>query len=167
MSSDALQTVASIFSIVEAVFFIVSVFFIWLQIRESNRLARSANLQSLSDLTSPFLLQLGQDRATAEIWITGSTHFDTMDEVDQFRYIQLLSGWLIIYENMFYQHQNGLLDHRIYRSWEVQLRDFVERMRLASHWEKEFKPFFMTEFGEEVERILAELTDQDVHSRPT
>jgi hypothetical protein len=155
MSSETLQNLASIVGIVEAVFFIISVLFIWIQIRESNRLARSANLQALSDLTSPIFFQLGQDRQTAEIWVKGSTAFATLDEVDQFRYIQLISGWLIIHENMFYQYHNGLLDRSIYQSWEVQLEDFVKRMNLSIHWEKEFKPFFMTEFGDEVERILS------------
>jgi hypothetical protein len=154
MPSETLQNIASVVAIIEAIFFIISVLFIWIQIRESNRLARSANLQSLSDLTSPFFFQLAQDRQTAEIWVKGSKQFDTLDEVDQFRYIQLLSSWLIIHENMFYQYQNGLLDRTIYQSWEVQLEDFVKRMNVASHWNTEFKPFFMTEFGDEVERIL-------------
>jgi hypothetical protein len=155
MSSETLQNIASIVGIVEAIFFIISVFFIWLQIRERNRLTRVANTQALVELTSPYLTLLAQDREAAGLWVNGAKNYDTMDEVDRFRYIQLLAGWLIIHENVFYQHQNGLLDQKIYQSWEVQLQDFIRQRKIGLLWEKEFKAFFQTDFQKQVEGILA------------
>lgn len=150
-----LQTLTSIVSIVEAVFFVISVLFIWLQIRERNRLARIANTQSLVELTSPYLILVAQDREVAAFWAHGAKNYDTLDEVDRVRFVQLLAGWLIIHENVFYQYQNGLLDQKIHQSWEMQLRDFIHGRQLGLIWEKEFKVFFQPDFQKQVERILA------------
>src|SRR5687767_10087993 len=120
----SLQVVASIVTIIQGIFFVISVFFIWYQIRERNRLTRAANNQALVELASPFLLQLSQDRYLAELWVNGTKNYDTMDAVDQFRYIQLLAWWLILHENAYFQYRSGLLDKKTYQSWEIQLQDF-------------------------------------------
>ncbi len=78
----------------------------------------------------------------AELWVNGAKNYATMDEVDQFRYIQLLAWWLILQEDVFFQYHSGLLDKKSYQSWEVQLQDFVQRVRLGLFWEKEYKRFF-------------------------
>jgi hypothetical protein len=109
MTSAELQALASVVSIIQTTFFILSVFFIWYQIRESNRLTRAANTQRLVELASPFLIQLSQDRNLAELWINGTKNYETMDEVEQYRYLQLLFWWLILHENIYYQYHNGVV----------------------------------------------------------
>ena len=64
-----LSDFANIATIIEAVFVIVSVWFIWRQLRESTRLARAANAQSLVELSSPLNLQLIQDPEMASLWV--------------------------------------------------------------------------------------------------
>jgi hypothetical protein len=154
MSVSDLQTMANIAVIVQTLFFIVSVFFIGYQIRERNRLTRAANTQALVEVASPFLLQLAQDRNLAELWVNGAKHYDTMDEVEQFRYTQLTAWWLIHHENAFYQYRKGLLDKTIYHAWEVDLSDFVRRAQLARFWEKEHRRFFQAEFQQEIEKLI-------------
>src|SRR5262245_278295 len=110
MSSVQLQLLVNIVTIIQGIFFILSVFFIWYQIRQNNRLTRAANTQSLVQLSAPFLIQLSQDRKLAELWVHGTKDYATMDEVEQFRYQQLLFWWLIHHENIYYQYHNGLVD---------------------------------------------------------
>jgi hypothetical protein len=74
---------ANIAIIVQGVVIIVSLGFVFYQLRENARLTRAANTQKLVELTSPFALQLMQDRSTAELWVHGAHMWDTMDHVDR------------------------------------------------------------------------------------
>jgi hypothetical protein len=154
MSSTDLQTLANIAIIVQTVFFIISVLFIGYQVRERNWLARAANTLSLVEVSSPFYLQLSQDRQLAELWVNGAKNFDKLDEVDKFRYIQLVSGWLTHHENVYYQYRKGLLDRTIYQAWEADLQHFVRQTQLAFFWEKEHKRFFQSEFQAKIEALI-------------
>ena len=93
---------ASIASIVQGVFVIISIAFIWFQLRENTRLTRASNTQTLVDLSSPFNLQLIQDREMARLWVQGASNYDTLDEIDKYRYYSLIAWWLILHENIFY-----------------------------------------------------------------
>ena len=154
MSSTELQALANASTIVQAIFFIVSVFFIWYQIREHNRLTRAANTQALVALSSPFLLQLSQDRNLAELWVNGTKNFDTMDEVERFRYQQLLFWWLILHENIYYQYQSGLVDENMFRGWQTELQAFIRDKRIDLFWDGEMKRYFRADFQRNVEELI-------------
>lgn len=155
MASAELQALTSMATLIQTMFFVISVLFIWYQIREHNRLTRVANTQTLVELAAPFLMQLSQDRDMAELWVKGTKNYDTMDEVDQFRYLQLLAWWLILHENIFYQYHSGLVDEKMYhQGWEIQLQDFVRRVQIGLFWEKEFKHFFRVEFQQQIEKMI-------------
>jgi hypothetical protein len=154
MSLVDLQLLASIVSTIQGIFFIISVFFIWYQIRQSNRLSRAAYTQSLVEMAAPFLLQLSQDRQLAELWVNGTKNYETMDEVERFRYQQLLFWWLIHHENIYYQYHNGLVDERLYQGWKIELHEFIRAKRIGVFWEKDMKRFFRTEFQQAVETMI-------------
>ena len=154
MSSTELQALANASTVVQSIFFIVSVFFIWYQIREHNRLTRAANTQSLVELSSPFLLQLSQDRRLAELWVNGTKNFDTMDGVDRFRYQQLLFWWLILHENIYYQYHSGLVDEILFRGWQTELQAFIRDKRIGLFWEGEMKRYFRADFQRSIEEMI-------------
>ena len=154
MSSSDLQLLANISIIIQSLFFIISVFFIWYQIREHNRLTRTANTQSLVELSSPFLLQLSQDRDLAELWVHGTKNFDTMDEVERFRYQQLLFWWLILHENIYYQYHSGLVDEQMYQGWQTELQAFIRDKRIDLFWDRDMKRFFRAEFQQRIEELI-------------
>ena len=57
-----LNDIANIATIVEAVFVVISVYFIWRELRMNSKLTKAANNQSLVELSSPFNMQLIQDQ---------------------------------------------------------------------------------------------------------
>ena len=153
-SAIELQAFTNVVSIIQAVFVIVSVFFIWYQIRERNQVNRAAVTQSLVQLSSPFLIQLSQDRKLADLWVNGTKNYDRMDEVDQYRYQQLLFLWLILHENIYYQHENGFVDEKLYEGWKVELDEFIRGKQIGLFWDKDMKRFFRTEFQHAVEDVI-------------
>lgn len=154
MLAPTIELLAHIAVIVETVAFIVSVYFIWLQIRESNRLTRKANNRTSFELASPYLMQFVQDRAVAELRLQGARNYDALDEVDQYRYLLLLFWWLILQDDIYYQYQNGLIDTKMYQGWSHQLSQFIHENHLAVHWDSEIKPYFRPDFQALIEQKL-------------
>jgi peroxiredoxin family protein len=148
-----LSKAASVATVAEAVVVAVSVFFIWRQIKQQTKLAKVANTQALVELSSPFNLQLIQDREMAEFWVKGARKFDTYDQVDQYRYKSLLIWWLLLHENIYYQKQNKLLDEKIYASWLYDLTFFVHQQQLKLRWE-ELKDAFQSDFRDHVDSLI-------------
>lgn len=147
---------AELVSLIESLVVIVSVLFIWWEIRENRKLTKVSNTQALVELSSPFNLQLIQDRKMAEYWVLGPEMYDDMDEVEKYRYISLLTWWLILHENIFYQHKNNLLDTEVYRGWNNDLQDFARKHRLWLHW-NDVKLNYKLEFSKHVSQIVDEL----------
>jgi len=151
----SLEVWGSVATIVEAVFVIVSVVFIWYEIRQSNKLMKAANVQTLAELVSPFNMQLIQDRQMAEFWHKGASQFDKMDEIDQGRYVDLLTWWLILHENIYYQYRKGLIDKDYYAGWSHDLETFVKTKNLRRHWES-MSHAYQAEFAEHVSKLVQE-----------
>ena len=146
-----LSNIASIATIVEALFVMISVYFIWRELRENVKLTRAMNNQALVEISSPFNMQLIQDRNMAELWVFGTKKYPDMDDVDQYRYKSLI-WWLILHENIYYQNVGGLLDEGTYMAWNADLDAFVRTKKLWLYWE-DMKSSFRTDFARHVSRI--------------
>jgi hypothetical protein len=139
--------------IVEAVVVVFSVVFIWLQLRQQTKLAKVANTQTLFELSSPLNMQVIQDREFATLIFDGHKSYDSLEEVDKFRYRGTLTWRLSFHKLAYYQHQNGLLDNSVYKSWEDDFKTFVDRRHLKLRW-AELKPFYPEDFSRYVTNII-------------
>jgi len=148
-----LDSWAAVATIVQAVFLPISLFLVWSQLRQQSRLTKAANTQALVELSSPFNLQLIQDRNFAQFWVQGASLFEGMDEVERYRFRSLLIWWLIFHENIFYQRQKRLIDEPTYSSWNEDLKNFVDRMNLAEHWPG-LRGSFQKGFAEHVGKLV-------------
>jgi hypothetical protein len=151
------EKAADIATVVEAIIVAVSINFIWKQLRQQTKLTRIANTQALVDISSPFNLELIKDPKMAALWVRGSKDYGTFDEVAQYQYKSLLIWWLIFQENVFYQRREGLLDEKIYASWDYDLRFFVTQQNLRERW-GELKNAFQAEFRDYVTGLINEGT---------
>lgn len=125
---------ASIAIIIQGIFFVVSICLVWYQLRENTNLVRIANSQKLVEMTTPFNLQLAQDRGLAELWLKGSQEIDDLDEVDRERYFNLLTWWLNLHENIYHQWRKKLIEKDTYMSWALDLEYYTKRQNLKRHW---------------------------------
>ncbi len=83
-----LSDLASVAIIIQGFLFIVSIGLVWYQLRENTKLVRTANTQKLVELSTPFNLQLAQDRSLTELWRQATQGFDELDEIDKDRYVK-------------------------------------------------------------------------------
>lgn len=147
-----LQDWANLATIVGTLSIPVSALFIWLQLRQQTRFAKIANTQSLVELTSPFNLQLIQDRKMAEYWVHGAERYQYFDPVERYRYKSLLIWWLILHENIYFQWKSGMLDEKIYQAWQRDLEYFAGS-QLKERW-GDLKSAFQVDFVKHVEGLL-------------
>jgi hypothetical protein len=131
----------------------VTVYLLFREVRENNRLTRTANTQALVQLASPFYLGIFGERETAELCLRGAREYEALDKVDRYRYRHFLIWWLIFHENVYYQWRNGLLDDHSYKPWLEDLKLFTLDYNLSDHWIA-LKGLFQTEFAEHVELLL-------------
>lgn len=151
----ALSDLASVAIIVQGFLFIISIALIWYQLRENTKLVRAANTQKLVELSSPFNLQLAQDRALTELWRQATQRFDDLDEIDKERYFNLLTWWLMLHENIYHQWRSRLIDADTFSSWTRDLEFFTRRQRLGNHWPR-LNGFFEASFAEHVTAIIVQ-----------
>ena len=146
-----LEKVATFASIAESLFVVVSVVLIVVQLRKQTELARAANAQSMFELSSPFNLGLIQDRDFARLWVQGP---DTANPIDVFRYESLITWWLLLHENIFFQWKRGLLDDEAYLPWEKDILDFLGHPKVRCVWPR-IRKFYQTGFVNHIEDTFA------------
>ena len=61
------SNISNLFQIAGSASLVVSVLFLFRELRENNRLTRAANVQALVGLSGPFYMALVQDRQLAEL----------------------------------------------------------------------------------------------------
>jgi hypothetical protein len=145
--------------IVQGLLFIFSIGLLWYQLRENSKLVRAANTQKLVELSTPFNLQLAQDRALAELWSQGRERFDELDEIDKTRYFNLLTWWLMLHENIYHQWRNKLIDKETFSSWTRDLEYYTRRHHLGNHW-TQLNTYFESSFAEHVTAIIVRQTKE-------
>jgi hypothetical protein len=153
----SLSDLANLATIVQGIVVIVSIGFVWYQLRENGRLTRAANTQKFIELSSPFNLQLVQDREMAKLWMQGAKEWDKMDEIDKERYLNLLVWWLLLHENIYHQWKKNLLDKETYTAWKNDLEDFISAKNLNQHWDH-LKANLEASFVDHVSQLIVEQT---------
>jgi len=119
----SLDELASWSTIVQSVFVVISLVFIWLQLRQSTELAKAANAQSLVEHASSFNAMLIQDKEVARLWYSNGQGLDKPSDIQRYR--ELITQWLIFHENIYYQYSKGLLDKQAYTPWREELKFFA------------------------------------------
>jgi hypothetical protein len=148
-----LSDLTDIASIISSILALISLVFIWHELRETTRLTKASNTRSLVELSSPFNLLLARDREVAELWLKGGRQFADLDDVDKWRYRFLLFHSLTLQENIFYQNAKKLMDEEAYNSWMRSFEEFVQEHNLDQHWEQ-LEHYYQSDFAACVKRLL-------------
>jgi hypothetical protein len=115
------QAIGAVAELIGGVGVIASLFYLAIQIRQNTRSVRSAsyhavvaNLSALSALSGA----AGRDVDAANIMLAGGANPEILNpkEFNQFRL--LMTSLFRSYENIFYQHSQGMIDSSVWRGWE-------------------------------------------------
>jgi hypothetical protein len=152
-----LEMWAHVATIVGGISIPISGIFILYQLWRQTELARAASAQSLVELSSPFNLQLIQDEKMARCWVQGAKAYESeKDDVAKYRYRSLITWWLILHENIFFQRKKRQMDKSIYEAWHADLRRFLEDQCPPSIW-NDIQGSYQEDFQNEVKRVHADI----------
>ena len=126
--------VANVAELLQAIFVAATALFIWRELRENTRLTRAANIQRLVETSSPFYLQIVQDRHVAELWVKGADDFSRLDDLDKYRFRALINWWLNFHENIYFQWYGKLLEDRYYQAWSHALDTLIRKPGFSVVW---------------------------------
>jgi hypothetical protein len=149
----SLEQLAYLSTIVQAVLVVISLLFIYFQLRQNTELARAANAQSLVEHAGSFNSMLIQNKDLATLWYSHGKDFK--NPIDEQRYRELIVQWLIFHENIYYQHKKKLLDDVIYNSWRTDLKYTVQHHNLSALGQ-DWDTFFPGEFGHHLAQLRKE-----------
>lgn len=151
------ETAAYVATVIQGILVPVSLWLVIVQLRKQSQFTQAANTQALVELSSPFNLALIQDRAVAELWVRGAVDYDGMDEVKQYQFQSLITWWMLLHENVYYQWKRKLIDNETYLAWAGDLRAFVARANLRKHW-PEYSTVCQADFVKHVDRLIENQT---------
>lgn len=103
LETMSLQDLANFSQIVQAILVVVSLGFIWYQLREGVRLAKSENARSLAEQAESFNSIIVQNADLAELWYSYGQRLDQFSDTDRLRYREMLVQNLIFHEYMGYE----------------------------------------------------------------
>ena len=129
-----LQDIAAIAEIIGVFTIVITFLFLGLQIRESNRAARAATLQSLTESEVAYVAQFLNH---AEIWNKVITNQPIDDPVELRKGIQLFGLYLVDAEYRYHQYGLGYIDEETWQNRESITRELIN-LDIYDFWNESF-----------------------------
>lgn len=125
---DSLSKYASIF---EAFGLVVALASISVQWAQDNRIAKAGHAQAIAEQAAEFHYKIIESETLTQLWYAYGKK-ENMTLTEKLQYRALLEQYLILHENAFMQHESGLLDERLYRTLNIDLKNSVRRHDLKA-----------------------------------
>ncbi len=136
----------------EALAIVVAMLSAGVQWRQANALAKAEHLRAISEHAANFNFTIAGSETLSDVWFSyGRPSEATPLRRQQYR--TLLIQWLIFHENLFVQHEHGLLDDDIYGSWDLDLQENLARHDLDALG-MPVEAMFRTSFGRHLKEIV-------------
>jgi hypothetical protein len=137
--------------IIGVVIGVLSLWFVYAELRHQTRVSMAANSQALVELTHPINLELAKDPNLAALFQKGMTNYPGLSADEKARYRRIWIMYLNVLECAYYQHEQGLIEDRFYATWDEDLTR--NRESLSKVW-PELKPLVSADFAKHVDSKL-------------
>jgi hypothetical protein len=105
-----LSDLASIASVLSGVAVLASLIYLNQQVRQNTKHSRALIQQGRSLGSSNYLVQQALDPILTEVTVRGDEGDATLDRLQATRYMFVTIAFFFLVEDLFYQHQDGLID---------------------------------------------------------
>ena len=147
-----LETLSNIFGIIESLAVLGSLYFILKQIKDNTAAVKGATYQSIVATYVDFEAKFIENPEISRLYSLAYTTPDDLSQEDKAKIIRLMSGYFNLYENLFYQYKNGLLEPELWAGWSKGLMvDLYAQPGLIFWWKRTSK-YYSKEFREHIEK---------------
>lgn len=141
------SAVSAIAGVVAAIFVALSVVYLGLQVRAGTKATRSQTYYLATAALADMAAIIGSDERISKIVRTGWNSPDDLTEDEFTQYSYLMTSFLRRYENVFFQHNAGLVDEDFWRGHRENLLWAYRRPGMQRVW-KDRKHSFSISFQE-------------------
>ena len=113
-----LDTLYTLSQIVAALAVIGSLIFVGLQVRQANRMMRDAAIRNHAEKFQEISRVMFEVPGLAELWSKGGSDFSSLEPGKRIRFVNFVTWFMRIFEELMVQHQQGLMDKDM---WEANI----------------------------------------------
>ena len=113
---------------------IVSLFYLAAQIRQNTRSVRAASYQAVTTSLSQLSGAFGQSPQTSRIILVGTTDLEHLTREERGQFTLLMVSLFRSYENIFYQHNRGMIEDAVWQGWENSMRRIFWSPGVQAWW---------------------------------
>jgi hypothetical protein len=114
---------------------VVSLLFVGLEVRLSNRESRHRTIEELLADYREVRFQMMATADSAGIWLNGLREFAALNSVDKVRFILMANSFFDIFQTLFLHYRDGRMTGEMYRPQETILADFVAYPGMQTAWD--------------------------------
>ena len=133
---------------------VLSLVFVGVQIRESNRATRSAMASAIIDSTSAWYVEIGNDGTSSALIYHYFRDPNSLSVEERFQAAMNLHGIFLIFQNSYYLANEGTLEQSILHSLTAAIVGIKEQPGFHLYW-KQRRSLFTEGFQEFIDSILA------------
>lgn len=113
---------------------IASLLYLSAQIRQANRVARSAAQETVARSGREFTQPIASDPELYRIFSAGVEEFDGLEGADRGRFLHLAFQMGKVFESAHYHHSQGLLDEGMWIGWRAAMAHYFAAPGWQKYW---------------------------------
>ncbi|MBD3648321.1 MAG: hypothetical protein HUJ31_12915 [Pseudomonadales bacterium] len=150
-----IQELGSLGELIGGVAVVLSLIYLALQIRHGMSGYQSVITQEVTSHFSRIQLDIARDAELFDLFHRAQSGANLTGSETE-RAGQLLSSYLIGFENLYYQYRNKMLPEESWKARRGIIAMMLSRSAARTWWDSQGRNMHPKMFGEEVDRILAE-----------
>ena len=119
------QAIAAVAEAVGAIAVVASLLYLAVQVRQNTRQSRLGAQQAMVAELGTVLQSQAQDREFATLLAKGLQDLASLDPVEKVRFLSHIGHLLRLYEAVYFYHDEGALDDRIWKGFEAAITDVM------------------------------------------
>jgi hypothetical protein len=128
------EAIGAVGEIVGASGVVISLLYLAVQIRGDARAKRAATVHEQSEAFRAFLQMIATDKELGAIYLRGLRDFHSLDEQDRVRFSSHLGFLFRVFEENFFQWEEGHLDADVWRGFESPIADTLAYPGVQAWW---------------------------------
>ena len=128
MPWDQISTMALVIGVIGG---LVSLVFLIFEIRRDYMAIKGATVQALMAMEQDLFSTLADH---AEVYLAGYAHFDSLAEVDAFRFSRYVGGYVSLYYAAFKQFEQRLINSEVWTAYRSSMRSNLAKPGFAAFW---------------------------------
>ncbi|RUS93960.1 hypothetical protein DSM106972_094970 [Dulcicalothrix desertica PCC 7102] len=132
---DITSIIQAATNVIQAIAVVISLLYLARQVQESTKAAKGATYQAIISSFAELEALITQDEQVARIYTLGKKEPNSLSENEVTRFNEIMSTFFNLYENLYYQYKNNLLEEELWAGWCRNMRTDLEETGAAKWWE--------------------------------